>query len=156
MKHTLTKKEEKTLMKLVVHPTNNKVGKINIKSRFERLVYGQSNRRGHCPVASRAFHAPNVGFIPDTEHPAPPPIHRNPSMSHTVSAFEFSWGDRQVLGVHMVGDAAGEIIQFAGICLKVRTPQCLNAFRVWGLGFGGWGLGFRVRYLLQHEDPQFF
>jgi len=52
MKHTLTKKEEKTLMKLIVHPTTNKV-----------------------------------------------------------------------LGVHMCGDAAGEIIQFAGICLKAGATK---------------------------------
>mmetsp|Transcript_54335 Transcript_54335/g.132780 ORF Transcript_54335/g.132780 Transcript_54335/m.132780 type:complete len:453 (-) Transcript_54335:1-1359(-) len=52
MKHTLSKKDEKTLMKLIVHPTN-----------------------------------------------------------------------RKVLGVHMCGDSAGEIIQFAGICLKCGATK---------------------------------
>jgi hypothetical protein len=37
MKHTLTKKEEKTLMKLVVHPTNNKVGHLVVERHSDHI-----------------------------------------------------------------------------------------------------------------------
>lgn len=46
MKHTLTKKEEKTLMKLVVHPTNNKVGRIYKHKPEKALKSGLGSHTG--------------------------------------------------------------------------------------------------------------
>ncbi|KAJ1465478.1 FAD/NAD-linked reductase, partial [Baffinella frigidus] len=46
-------------------------------------------------------------------------------VTHTMLRVRLGSGGQgsAVLGVHMVGDAAGEIIQLAGVCIKVGTTK---------------------------------
>jgi glutathione reductase (NADPH) len=105
---------------------------------FSATVFeGKPTRADHADVATAVFTQPEIGTVGLTEHEArqlgPVEIYRAAfrPMMHTLSGRDEKMlmklvvaGDpRRVLGVHIVGHGAGEMIQLAGVAVKMGATK---------------------------------
>jgi glutathione reductase (NADPH) len=105
---------------------------------FSATVFeGRPTKADHSDVATAVFTQPEIGTVGLTEEQAreqgPVEIYRASfrAMLHTLSGRDekmlmklvVSTEDRRVLGVHVVGHGAGEMIQLAGVAVKMGATK---------------------------------
>jgi len=107
----------------------------------ETVFGGNPTRADHSDVATAVFTQPEIGTVGLTEaqarHAGPVEVYRaafrpmqnilagrdEKTLMKLVVAAESHADSRRVLGVHIVGPAAGEMIQLAGIAVKMRATK---------------------------------